>query len=274
MLNLRTFTAKILRLNEILLSWSIADTTEDIGLFRFSVGRSNSPAGPFEAISPDLVNVFQFVDLAQQMKSNTRKFYWQLTITDVRGGVVKSEPASLEGAPDFFLLEIRKRNDLYLRRYVGLPAAVFIRRTFGQRCPKCFDSLKQREKISSCLVCFGSGYVGGYYPQINTRVNFSPSPEMVQLLETGETQANQSQLWLSNYPELSPRDMIVEFPEMKRWRVVTVGKTERLRATSRQIASVKEITRSDIEYQFPVTEYVPARETFVGFRPPDGSGLL
>lgn len=275
MLELRTFQAKILRLNEILLSWSIGDTQENLGYFRFTLGRANSPGGPFEAISPDLVNLFQFIDVAEQMKSNWRKFYWQLTITDSRGGdPFRSPVASTEGDPDFFLLEIRRRNDLYLRRYVGVPAAVLIRKTFGQRCPQCFDQVKMRERISSCLTCFGSGYIGGYFPQVNSFVNFSPSPEMVQLIETGERQENQTNLWLSNYPELSPRDMIVEFPEQKRWRVVTVGKTERLRATSRQIAQVKEINRSDVEYKFPVTEYVPVKGTFAGFRPPDGSGLL
>lgn len=275
MLELRTFEAKILRLNEILLSWSIAPTEEDLGNFRFDLGRSNSPGGPFEPISSPLVNVFQFIDVAEQMKSNWRKLYWQLTVTDTVGGAEKKSPViSTEGKPDFFLLEIRRRNDLYLKRYVGVPAAVLIRKTFGQRCAQCFDNIKQREKISKCFTCFGSGFVGGYFPQVNGMVNFSPSPEMVQLIETGERQPNQTNLWLSYYPEISARDMIVEFPEQRRWRVVTVGKTERLRVTSRQIAQVVEINRSDVEYLVPVNEVVPKKETFLGFRPPDGSGLL
>ena len=84
-------------------------------------------------------------------------------------------------------------------------------------------------------------------------------------------------MWLSHFPLLSPRDMIVEFPlhsEQRRWRVVTVGKTERLRATSRQIAQVTEINRTDIEYLVQVDKFVPPAEKFIGFRPPDGSGLL
>lgn len=278
MLEFRAVDAEILRLNLILVTWSIKETDENVGDFRFTVLRSNSPEGPFITISPEFTNEFRFFDRTEQMKSNYRKFYYKVRIRDTRDGSTKdSEVVGLDSKPDLFLLEIRRRNDLYLRRFVGIPAAVLIAKTFGNRCGECWDQIKNRQRSSQCRVCFNTGFVGGYFKQIDTFVNFNPNPELVQMLETGETHPVQTNMWMSSFPILSPRDMIVEFPvraEQRRWRVVTVGKTERLRATSRQIAGVTEINRNDIEYQFTVDKFLPPPDRFLGFRPPNGSALL
>jgi len=274
----RSTSAEVIRLNLILVRWTIKDTNEDIGNFRFTVRKSYSPGGPFEAITGPLVNTFQFFDQALQMKSNWRKMYYRILAQDVvKGETIESPVAGIESDPDLFLLELRRRHDLYLKRFVGIPASVLVAKTFGQRCVTCHDQIKQRVRSSACLQCFGMGFHGGYFNQVDTFINFSPSPELVALLEIGERQPNQTNLWTINFPELSPRDMIVEFPpsaEQRRWRVVTVGRTERLRATSRQIAQVTEINRNDVEYQVPVDKFLPPRDTFLGFRPPNGSALL
>jgi len=274
-LELKTFTAQILRLNLIQIAWKIKDTDENIANFRFILGRSNSPGGPFDDITGQLINIFQFFDKHTQMKSNWRKVYYQLRVLDVRSGSeVLSEVVGLDAPPDFFLLEIRRRNDLYLRRFVGIRAAILVAKSFGQKCPECWDQIQQRVRKSSCNRCFGSGYLGGFFPQVNAFVNFSPAPELVQIADLGERQPHQTDVWLSNFPELSPRDIIVEFPEQRRWRVVSVGRTQRLRATSRQLARVVEVNRNDIEWTFPVEEFVPPEDPFLGFFPSNGSGLL
>lgn len=269
---------EVVVLDVMRISWKISDTDEDLANFRFTLQRANAPNGPFEDLTPELVNQFEYFDRTPQMRSHFRKYYYRIRLRDARTSVVSySATETLDSAPDFFLLEIRRRNDLYLKRFVGVPAAVLLAKTWGQRCGNCFDQIKQRTRTSQCRTCFNTGFVGGYFNQVDTYVNFSPNPEMVALLETGESQPVQSSMWLSHFPQLSPRDMIVEFPiksEQRRWRVVTVGKTERLRATSRQIAQVAEINRTDIEYLVPVNKFIPPKDTFIGFRPPDGSGLL
>jgi len=270
-----SITAEVLKLNAIAVSWQIQDTDEDISNFHFTVTKSFSPGGPFEPISQPLVNLFSFMDTAEQMKSNWRKIYYRVSAKDViTGQVLLSDIADLTSPADFVVLEIRRREDLYLRRYVGVRAAVFIQKTWGRRCGSCWDQRKQRVSKSTCRTCFNTGYDGGYFPQVNQFVNFSPSPELVQLLETGERQQNNTNLWLGNYPLLSPRDMIVEFPSKKHWRVVTVGKTEHKRAVLRQIAQIVEITRSDVEYDVPVNDFPVPPDPFIGFYPPTGSGLL
>lgn len=275
MLTFRSVKVTVLSLNQILVQWAIEPTDDDLSKFRFTLGRSNSPEGPFERIAPDFINTFQFVDETIQMRSAWRKFYYRIRITDVRNSAtLDSLVVTQEDLPDAFLLEIRQRTDLYLLRYVGVPAGVLIQKTFGQRCGQCWDATKSRVKSSGCMSCFGVGFLGGYFPQINFALASSPSPELVAILETGEKQPNQTNFWTGFYPAISPRDIIVEFRDQRRWRVVTVGKTERLRTRSRQIMSVVEINRNDVEYKIPITPWEFTKETFLGFRQPDGSGLL
>ena len=275
MLSLSPLKVTILSLNRILVQWSIDPTDDDLSKFRFTLARSNSPGGPFDRIAPDLTNVFQFIDEAEQMKSNWRKIYYQLSVRDVRTqATLLVGPATAEDLPDATLLEIRRRTDLYLTRFVGIPAGLLIQKTFGQRCSSCWDYVKSRVKSSRCLSCYGVGFLGGYFPQVNFPLASSPSPELVSILETGEKQPNQTNFWTGFYPAASPRDIIVEFRDQKRWRVVTVGKTERLRVRSRQIMSVVEVNRNDVEYEIPITPWEFPAETFLGFRQPYGSGLL
>lgn len=270
--------AEVVVLDLVRISWKISDTDHDLARYRFTVLKANAPNGPYEDLSGQLVNQFEYFDRTPQMRSHFRKFYYRIRMRDVQENTeVLSDAFTIDSDPDFFLLEIRRRNDLYLRRFVGIPAAILIAKTWGQRCSVCFDQIKQRIRSSQCRTCFNTGFVGGYFKQVDAFVNFSPNAELVALLETGETQPSQTNMWLSHFPLVSPRDMIVEFPiksEQRRWRVVTVGKTERLRATSRQIAQVTEINRTDIEYLVPVEKFIPPKERFLGFRPADGSGLL
>ena len=67
----------------------------------------------------------------------------------------------------------------------------------------------------------------------------------------GETQQSNTNGRLSAFPPVKPRDILVE-PENRRWRIVTVSSTERLRATLRQEISLHEITPGDVEFDIHI----------------------
>ena len=54
-----------------------------------------------------------------------------------------------------------------------------------------------------------------------------------------------------SFPPVNPGDILVE-AENRRWRVLTVNTTQRLRAVIRQELRLHEIPRGDIEYALPV----------------------
>ena len=76
-----------------------------------------------------------------------------------------------------------------------------------------------------------------------------PLQHVVQLF--GERQPSDTHARTLSFPPISPRDIIVE-SENRRWRVVNVVTTQRLRAVVHQELQLHEIARSDIEYSLPL----------------------
>jgi len=59
--------------------------------------------------------------------------------------------------------------------------------------------------------------------------------------------------WTSNFPLLTPGDIIVE-PGNRRWRINFVTPTEQFRVPVRQIAQIFYIDKSDVEYKLEVPD--------------------
>ena len=101
----------------------------------------------------------------------------------------------------------------------------------------------------------------------------SPPHDASTVQEQGETHPSPTVFWAGHYPKLKPRDVLVEQTN-KRWRVVDVNFTEKRREIGHQIVRAVEILRGDIEQKIPIAEIEIPTDTFLGFYPPDGSGLL
>lgn len=282
------------------ISWTLVPTDEPLTTARFTILRSETPEGPYVDVSGVLANVSKFVDRVDlKVKHNTVGY--RVKVLDVPSGVEVIYP---DGTPqeaftfhpdfnriatpgefraDYIALEIVRLNNLLLRRFIGKVCAVFQIRTQGMRCPVCWDNLKRRVNSSKCVQCYGSGFDGGYYDQVNAFVDVNPSPNVIAIANFGKIEENQTIAWTANYPELSANDMIVE-QDNRRWRVVQVNTVTKNRYIVQQMPLLQEIDRADSEYLLPVdlTLKAPA-EDFVGFFPiknspklvpTEGSGLL
>ena len=159
MIEFRETSAEVIRLDLVLVKWVIRNTDEDESKIRYTVRKSYSPGGPFEAITGPLVSTFMFFDQARQQKSNWRKPYYSILATNVvTGDTVESPVASLAADPDLFLLEIRRRqNEIYLKRFVGIPASVFIAKTFARTVLGLSSRTKPIGSPSSFFIDFGRG---------------------------------------------------------------------------------------------------------------------
>jgi hypothetical protein len=274
MIELTNIRARFIKINNIEISWQITPTTEDISPYRIVVYRSFSPEGPFSRVSdPITANTILFIDKDRITGSRWRKIYYQLTVENIVTGESEAYAVvGLEPERNLHLLEIIRRNDLYLQRYIGIPSAIKIKKTWGQRCD-CYDERLHRKTNSSCKKCFNTGFVDGYFDQIHAYVNYSPSQEAVQIAEWTQ-QPNSVSCWLSNYPLVSPGDIFIDFKTHTRWRVANKARTGIQLATSRQICQIVEINRSDIEWDIPFTDWSGVDDVFLGFYAPYGSGLL
>lgn len=232
----------------------------------YRVYRSNSPKGPFDLLTQaPLVDVYSFRDTSLNRRSLWRKFYYKVEATHVPSGwqgesiVHRSEVNPTKAKQILVALEIVRRERLLLKGigntpgFVGVPCAVFLRRSFGQKCAECVNPVLGRGGVEKCTRCFNTRYVGGFYDPIPQHFNFSPSSQVLQVVNWGEAQPSETDCWTTNFPLLTPGDVIIE-PTNRRWRVERVHTTERLRVPVRQIVRLSEINRSDVEYLIPVSE--------------------
>jgi len=236
-------------------NWTIQPTIEDINLYTFTIKRSNSPSGPFITVVGGLSNQFGFKDTTVNLKSDWRKYYYKVEVVEVadNNNTSETEPFYQGYEPDPIALTIIERNNLILSsEFTGRPVFIFIKKTYGMRCGECWDYVLKRRGKSNCLTCYDTGFVGGYFDSINAQMNINPENERVQM-QKFKMENNQTAGWLSNEPQLSPGDMIVEGFN-NRWRVVDVRKTERQRVLLHQTVRLVSIDNCDIEYKVRIPD--------------------
>ena len=171
--------------------------------------------------------------------------------------VIMSEAFTFHADPPLDALEMQRLERIVWEEYAGRRCLIFPARTFGQRCGNCFDGPEKgkghtsQRRRSHCITCYDTGFVRGYLDPIEIFIQVDPSPKSVQPLDFAERQQVDTSARLPNFPLVKPKDIIIE-AENRRWRVVRVSQTERLRSVVHQELTLHEITKGDIEFQLPV----------------------
>ena len=235
--------------NEV--SWELEDTSEDVLDYTFQVLRSESPEGPFEALSVAFQDQYLFIDNTLVTGHRWRKYFYKIRITNVPSGNIKDfGPASKDPEADLIALELRRHMQLLFQEFAGRRCWVLPARTFGQRC-SCWNPTLRARRQSGCRLCFDTSFVRGYLSPIESWVQMDPSSKTEQNTNVGAMQQSNTTARLSWYPPLKPRDLIIE-PENRRWRVVQVNQTEQGRAVVHQEVQLHEIPPKDIEHAVPL----------------------
>lgn len=253
-------------------TWEISDTTLDPHDFQLSIFRSESPMGPWDQVAGPFEDRYRFVDNRVNLLDRWRQLYYQIRSTEKADttNVVVSDSFTFHAEPDLIAAEIQRLERLVWEEYAGRRCFIFPVRTFGQRCPHCYDGpdkgkghTSQRRR-SHCLTCYSTSFVRGYFDPIEIFMQIDPSPKSIQTLPMNERQQVDATARLPNFPLVKPRDIIVE-TENRRWRVVKVSTTERLRSVVHQELVLHEIARGDIEFQLPIR-----KEDLRNFEPSPG----
>lgn len=238
-------------------TWEIENTTLDPHDFDWYVERSESPEGPFDTLSGPFTDRYRYIDNRVNLLHRWRTLFYRIKSVrkDDANDVTYSDAATLGGEPDLIAKEIQMLERTVWREFTGRLCYLFPVRTFGQWCPACMDAPGKgstfRKMRSGCLTCYDTKYARGYFNPIEISIQFDPSPKSSQQLSTGETQQSNSTARFGNFPLVKPGDIIVE-PENRRWRVVQVSSTERLRAKVHHELTLHEIVKGDIEFQLKI----------------------
>jgi hypothetical protein len=229
-----------------------ADAPHEIYNYEFYVLRSEAALGPYEQIAGPLRDQYSLRDIRVSLLHKWRQYYYKIRV--VHRTTAEEEtfgPASsLEPEPDLIAAEIIRQEDMLFREFAGRKCVLFPARTFGPVCT-CYDTVTKRVTRSGCKTCFGTGWMGGYMSPVEVFVQIDPFPKVSQASSLQERQPSDTAARMISFPPVAPNDILVE-SENRRWRVITVTPTQRLRATVRQELTIHEIPKGDIEYALPV----------------------
>lgn len=165
-----------------------------------------------------------------------------------------SKEASIDRNIDMVGLYVSDEINFELMDVTGVPCLIYNRRSTGVHCTKCFDRIQKKRLFSGCKTCFDTGWLGGFYDPIDSYVDISPNQKNLQMAPWGAVQENESPMMLSNFPVVSPGDVIRELESGRMWRVVRINVTEKRRALMIQFPIMTEIKPGDVEYKIPVDE--------------------
>jgi len=264
--NIRVYT---LDPDYITIEWEIEPTQLDLTQYTVEVWRSESEGGQYQRVSLTMVasDVFDFRDIAVNLLSKWRMFFYRIRITnrndtdewrdygsnELRKVLEGEDPGGvvMEAPPDKFALESIRRFNLVLREFGGRRVLASVSKTWGQRCPDCWDQLKSRRKKSNCMTCFDTGLAGGFFSPMEAWAMKPPHRVYVQLTTVFELQVDDRIMWFSRYPRLKPRDLITSI-DGDRFRVINISRAEKAWSLTRQTVQLRRLSRDQVEYRIPI----------------------
>lgn len=239
------------------LSWTIASTTETITDYTVDVYRSESPIEDitqYEHVASGIsANVYSYID-TDVYRLLDRPWFYKLKITNTNTLDISFQPSSpaflKDETPDRIFREIVRRKGIVLNnsRYSGRDFRIFKKRSWGVHCPLCWDLVLSRSTDSKCLVCFGTGWLNGYYDAVLVRGMKNTAPKINQINMFGEWKPSDSLLYMLGNPPLKPRDIVAD-DDNNLWTVVQVRTIERLGYIIEQNAQVALIAQDDFLYK-------------------------
>jgi len=267
---IRSIRAYTLDPDYIIVEWAIEPTTLDLTQYAVEVWRGEAEGGPYTRVSMTMVasDVYDIQDRGVNLRSKWRKFFYRVRLISRADANVYQDYGStpwkrvlagelpggvtMEAPPDIYALEAIRRFNLVLSGYGGRRVLVSVQKTWGQRCPNCWDALKRRCKSSKCVTCFSTGLVGGYFSPMEAWALKPPHREAVQLTSLFEMQIDDRIMWLGRYPRVKPRDVITSI-DGDRFRVIAVSRSEKAWALTRQTVQVRRLDRGQVEYKIPIS---------------------
>ena len=245
--------------------WDIKPTTEDVQDYDFHLERSESMGGPWQELAK-VVDRYYVRDNAIPLHNTNRVLFYRVRAVHRRTDKeIVSEIASRQGKLPLDGAEIVRLENVLFREHVGVHCWLFPLRTFGQRCPQCWDKALRKATDDNCPTCWGTGFSGGYHYPVGFWGQVDPSDNADQVTASTHLQSNYTAIKMGPAPAVKPLDLVVD-NQNTRWKVSSVSYTARLGVAIRQQLSVVRVTKGSIEDAIPLrvdnetVQLVPERE--------------
>lgn len=232
--------------------WEIEPTTEDIQEYAFYVERSEAEGGPWDVIAGPLIDRYYVRDNSVFTITAHRVYFYRIRVLHLPSGrEYTTGEIDRAGKEDLIASEIVRRERVLYEEFVGVKCWVFPRRTFGQRCPQCYDDVLGKRTQESCPLCFGSTFSGGYHYPVEFFAQIDDPGDAEQVFMEDHRQTRVFGLRMNPSPAIRPMDLLIDH-QNRRFRIVSVEGTTRLGVAVRQEAKMVEIQKGSIEDRVPL----------------------
>jgi hypothetical protein len=226
--------------------------------FYVEVARNGGDWTRLNASSP-VVNSTTYTDTTTYQLSIKRDLYYRVVLDD-SSTISYSAPTDVYG--DLTERERRIASEVMRRKYVqmvkstGVLGYLVCMREYGTKCT-CSDPDLNTSPTSSCLLCWGTGVLGGFYEPVPFYMEFLDSSPMTKE-DTGSTGIEMKLVRKAlcvPFPSIYPEDMWVDANTGERYVVEKEMKREVYIRNTPLVVSVTMtlMPPTDPEYQFPIS---------------------
>jgi hypothetical protein len=152
---------------------------------------------------------------------------------------------------DWIWREAVRRNQWILGQG-GERVKVFIRKQVGMPCV-CFQRPSYKQPVSDCLICFGTGVVGGYEGPYDILIAPDDAERRIAQRPEGRTVEHSYEVWTGPSPLLSQRDFIVRI-NGERYSVGPVRMPTNRGMVLQQHFNLGHLDEQEIRYKVPVDQ--------------------
>ena len=242
--------------DSLLVRWAILPTSYDMANIAFEILRSNGPSGPWVVAGMAEEGAFHFVDYLPMGVQSMRAYYYRVRVADKTGkGYRDSEVKSLDHDADHIALGMVRKKNVFLRCRGGVSAAVLLRKRWGPKCSRCWDSVRMLPKDADCKECYGTGFTGGYLtPVFVPAALFNSAIRAYISFNDARYDTANSNLELANLPIVAPDDVIIDRAVNTRYIVKeTTPFTHRMVTVCQNVKVVRK-DDNDVIYSYPIPE--------------------
>ena len=196
--------------NKVSIKWRM---NPELNIMGYNIFRGRTPQGPWNQINKTLISSLEYFDVIPR-DYNINSYYCVQAVNDqfVMSDLSLPERVQvlLEKIEhiDRAVMEIRRRNELTIN-FRGEECDLYQKMYEGVRCQCATGSEFKPVAKDGCPICYGTSYVGGYYPPQRIKVSI----ELAQIKQTiekyGLTVSDTPKGWTLWEPIIHDRDVLV-----------------------------------------------------------------
>lgn len=260
----RRVTVDFLTLGGSRITWDLDRAFDDDGPYVFQLQFSHSgiaTGGDWVDVGPPAEDVLYLLDPDQRLwGAGLTTAHYRILLTTADASYT-SQAAPLFGRLDMrswsMVREMLRKEQLMLRQFVGQNGSLLRARRYGTIC-SCTDAYTGEIGNSTCTICYGNKYEGGFYPPVPLRFANPANTDAEEKVEYNEGTGTVRRVTVFGRVTadvvVASRDVWVSEGEDERFYVHKVKEVASFRG--QPIIYLLELRRapeSDIIYSFPVT---------------------